>query len=402
MPNQHQTSGLALLCDRSGMIEEILYDKLGAADQALPGQPWTTILDPGSLEKGLNFMVALRQEDMVYDWEMNVSWADGVTSLHFVGAAFNHQLLIVGAKTSNGVKQLYEQMMQMNNEHINALRSAIKETSERTRTQVERSNALYEQITRLNNQLVAMQRELARKNAELERLNQQKNHFLGIAAHDLRNPLSAILAYSEFLLADLSDQLDEEQVEFLNVIHSSSQFMSQLINDLLDVAKIESGKLDLDLEPTDLGDLIATNVNLNRRMARDKEIKLRLDLEDVPTVLVDPAKIEQVLNNLISNAIKYSPAGTVVDIRLSRQDDHLRLSVQDRGQGIPSEEMDKLFKPFSRTSVQTTGGETSTGLGLVIVKKIIDGHGGEIDVESQVGEGTTFHVRLPLQNGAQA
>jgi signal transduction histidine kinase len=402
MANQEQTSGLALLCDQTGLIEEILYDKIGAADQALPGQPWTVILDPGSLEKGLNFMVALRQQDMVYDWEMNVSWADGVTSLHFVGATFNQQLLIVGAKTSNGVKQLYEQMMQMNNEHINALRAAIKETSERTRTQVERSNALYEQITRLNNQLVAMQRELARKNAELERLNQQKNHFLGIAAHDLRNPLSAILAYSEFLLADLSDQLDEEQVEFLNVIHSSSQFMSQLINDLLDVAKIESGKLDLDLEPTDLGDLVTANVNLNRRLARDKEIELRLALEDVLTVLVDRAKIEQVLNNLISNAIKYSPSGAVVDVRLSRQGDQVQLSVQDRGQGIPSEEMDKLFKPFSRTSVQTTGGETSTGLGLVIVKKIVDGHGGQINVESGVGEGTTFHVRLPLQHGGQA
>jgi len=402
MPNQKQTSGLALLCDRTGMIEEILYDKLGAADQAVPGQPWTTILDPGSLEKGLNFMVALRQEEMVYDWEMNVSWADGVTSLHFVGAVFNQQLLIVGAKTSNGVKQLYEQLMQMNNEHINTLRAAVKETSERTRTQVERSNAFYEEITRLNNQLVAMQRELARKNAELERLNQQKNQFLGIAAHDLRNPLSAIMSYSEFLLSDLSDQIDEEQVEFLNVIHSSSQFMSQLINDLLDVAKIDSGKLDLNLVPTDLVDLVTSNVTLNRRLAREKDIDLRLDLEEVPTVLVDPAKIEQILNNLISNAIKYSPSGTVVDVRLSRQEDQVQLSVQDRGQGIPSEEMDKLFKPFSRTSVKTTGGESSTGLGLVIVKKIVDGHGGELEVESQVGEGTTFHVRLPLQNGDQA
>ncbi len=402
MPNQEQTSGLALLCDPTGLIEEIFYDKLGAADQALPGQPWTVILDPGSLEKGLNFMVALRQQDIVYDWEMNVSWADGVTSLHFVGAVFNQHLLIIGAKTSNGVMQLYEQMMQMNNEHINALRAAVKETSERTCTQVERSNSLYEKITRLNNQLVAMQRELARKNAELERLNQQKNQFLGIAAHDLRNPLSAIMSYSEFLLADLDDQLDEEQVEFLDVIHSSSEFMSQLINDLLDVAKIESGKLDLKLQPTDLAELVDSNVTLNRRLARDKEIELRLALEDVPTVLVDPAKIEQVLNNLISNAIKYSPSGTVVDVRLSRQGDQVQLSVQDRGQGIPSEEMDKLFKPFSRTSVQTTGGETSTGLGLVIVKKIVDGHGGQINVESEVGEGTTFHVRLPLQHGGQA
>ena len=402
MSNQHQTAGLALLCDRTGLIEEILYDKLGAADRTLPGQPWTAILDPGSLEKGLNFMVALRQEEMVYDWEMNVSWGDGVTSLHFVGAAFNQQLLIVGAKTSNGVKQLYDQLMQMNNEHINTLRSAVKETSDRTRAQVERSNALYEEITRLNNQLVAMQRELARNNAELERLNQQKNQFLGIAAHDLRNPLSAIMSYSEFLLADLGDQLDQEQVEFLNVIHSSSEFMSQLINDLLDVAKIESGKLDLKLQPTDLAELVDSNVTLNRRLAREKDIDLSLDLEDVPTVLVDLAKIEQVLNNLISNAIKYSPSGTVVGVRLSRQGDQVRLSVRDRGQGIPSEEMDKLFKPFSRTSVKTTGGESSTGLGLVIVKKIVDGHGGEIDVESQVGEGTTFHVRLPLQEEDRA
>lgn len=240
--------------------------------------------------------------------------------------------------------------------------------------------------------------ELAQKNAELEKLNAQKAHFLGIATHELRNPLQFILTYSEFLLDEASDALTQRQIQFLSIIRSSSQFMATLVNDLLDVAKIEAGELELNLQTIDMVDLVRRNISLNRTLAAKRDIDLRLHDEPLPVMAIDPVKIEQVLNNLLSNAIKYSPAGTVVDIRLSRGDDRVVLSVQDRGPGIPRDELESVFQPFETTSVRSLSGEQGTGLGLAIAQRIVQGHGGEIWVESKVGEGSTFYLALPLEN----
>ena len=253
------------------------------------------------------------------------------------------------------------------------------------------------ELQEVNQKLLEAQRELREKNKELERVNAQKDRFLGMAAHDLRNPLGHISTVADILLEDLDGKITEQQRELLEITRSSSQFMLDLVNDLLDIAKIESGKLHLNLQETDLAALVSQNVALNRALADKKNITLVLDVpDDLPPLTVDPGKMEQVLNNLISNAIKYSYPGTTVSIRLARQGDSVLLSVADEGQGIPADELGKLFQPFERTSVTTTAGEKSTGLGLVIVKRIVEGHHGKIWVESTVGKGTTFFVSLPM------
>jgi signal transduction histidine kinase len=250
-----------------------------------------------------------------------------------------------------------------------------------------------------NNELSNLGRELQKKNAELVKLNDLKNQFLGMAAHDLRNPIGVILTYSDFILEEAGKVLGEEHRQFLTTIHKSSDFMLSILNDLLDITKIESGRLELDLEPADLTALIDHNVTLNRVLAVKKSIQIQFQHdEDLPPTPVDRGKIDQVLNNLISNAVKFSVAGTTVVVRAFRSDGQVTVSVKDEGPGIPEEERQKLFRPFSRTSVQSTGGEKSTGLGLAIVKKIIQGHRGKIWVESGIGIGSTFYFTLPLES----
>jgi two-component system sensor histidine kinase/response regulator len=168
-------------------------------------------------------------------------------------------------------------------------------------------------------------------------------------------------------------------------ILSSSGFMLRLLENLLDVSQIEAGELRLDRRPTDLAAVVARNVDLNRVVAAAKQIEVRLRAD----------RMEQVLNNLVSNAVKFSRPGTAVEVRVERRAGEVVLSVADQGEGIPPDEVDRLFKRFSRTSVRATGGEKSTGLGLVIAKQVVDGHGGRIWVESVVGEGSTFSVALP-------
>lgn len=291
-------------------------------------------------------------------------------------------------------ERVYEAMTGINNELTNRVR-ALEGDKRPSRRSVD--EPLFEEFTRLNNELADAQRELAKKNAALAALNEQKNRLLGMAAHDLRNPLGVIMSYARFLNRMAGAKLDEKELQFVAQIEKSSQFMLRLLEDLLDVSQIESGKLALHLAPLDLAALVENNVALNRVLAGAKQIDIALELPaGLPAVEADATKIEQVLNNLVSNAVKYSHAGTAVRVSVGADDKEIVVAVRDQGQGIPEAELSKLFQPFSKTSVKSTAGEKSTGLGLAITRKIVEGHGGRIWVESRVGEGSTFSFSLPL------
>ncbi|MCX7671184.1 MAG: HAMP domain-containing histidine kinase, partial [Anaerolineae bacterium] len=279
----------------------------------------------------------------------------------------------------------------------NILRASLKAHAEAERARAAHEAALYDELSRLNNELAAAQRRLAKQNAELERLNALKNQFLGMAAHDLRNPLAVILSYTEFLLDDLRDGLSATHIEFLETIQSSARFMLQLVSDLLDISIIESGRLDLQMDAVDLTALVRHSVTLNQVLAERKRIKIAFQADaDIPLMFVDAGKIRQVLDNLLSNALKYSHEGTTVLVTLSREAQEVLLTVTDQGQGIPPEEMHKLFQWLGKTSVRSTAGEKSSGLGLAIARRIVEGHGGRLWAESEVGKGTTFYVALPI------
>ena len=252
----------------------------------------------------------------------------------------------------------------------------------------------------LNNELNNLTRELQKNNIQLDQLNKLKNQFLGMAAHDLRNPISTIMMFSELVLESEPSEynISEPLQKILKVIKNSSEFMLRLLEELLDVVKIESGKLELNFEKVQLETFLRKNMDINMLLAAKKEIKLILNIpQPLPEIAFDPVKIEQVLNNLISNAIKYSHKKTTITVSAFSAGQQLIISVQDEGQGIPENELQKVFVPFSLISVKGTAGEKSTGLGLSIVKRIVTGHLGRIWVESEVGKGSVFSFTLPLE-----
>ena len=286
---------------------------------------------------------------------------------------------------------------QINNDQTNVLRPTAKDLAPAEGVHIGSNDALYEELTRLNNEMVNLHRDLAKKNAELEKVNEQKNRLMGMAAHDLRNPLGVIHAYAESLETEASAVLTEGQRAFVTTIKETSNFILRMVNDLLDVSAIEAGQLNLDRQPGDLARVIQRNVTLNRLLANRKEIAVEFDPPtDLPTFAFDADKIEQVLNNLISNAIKFSHQNTRVRILLTCDSEAVTVAVQDQGQGIPSAELSRLFKPFSQLSVRSTAGEQSTGLGLSIARRIVEGHGGRIWVDSEIGKGSTFYFTLPV------
>jgi two-component system, sensor histidine kinase and response regulator len=258
---------------------------------------------------------------------------------------------------------------------------------------VQKNNELH----KAHNDLMEAHRQLEQQNIELEKVNQEKTHFLSVAAHDLRNPLTIIYTTADLITEELKEKTSKETIEFLEMIKQSSKFMRDLLEELLDVSIIDSGKLSIYLEPVDIMELIRNNVSLNRVIAGRKQITVEFNpIKDLPVFQLDRKKIEQVFNNLISNAIKYSYPQSRVTIDSKCENGNLVISVHDTGQGIPPAEMDKLFKPFPRLSVKTTSGESSTGLGLVIVRKIVEAHHGKVWAESRLKIGTTFNISIPI------
>jgi len=241
--------------------------------------------------------------------------------------------------------------------------------------------------------------EKSRMYEELIQLNELKNKFLGIAAHDLRSPIGVIKNFIILFLNGYIGEIDEKQHKVLMTMDKNCDRMLNLIHNLLDFSAIESGKLDLKLEQLDLHKFFHTYQSMTKSLAEKKQIELKMDIEaDLPNITVDSNRIMQVLDNLVTNAIKFSYPNTTVTISARKQDESVKISVADQGQGIPENEISKIFKEFSKTSVKPTGGEKSTGLGLAIVRRIIEAHNGTIDVDSTVGKGTTFTITLPIKS----
>lgn len=249
-----------------------------------------------------------------------------------------------------------------------------------------------ELILRLKNLL-----NLKRLNDELKELNEEKNRFLGIAAHDLRNPLNAAQTAIGLLKNKYGQQLGAGQQVILDLILRELRHMNNIVADFLDISTIEAGKLTLHRTPVQVDALLNERLKFYRELASDKEIVLEFDNHRVASqfIEIDPQKICQAIDNLVTNAVKYSYPESRILLTMNETNEELSISVRDFGPGIPADEQKLLFTPFGRTSVKTTAGERSTGLGLTIVKKIVAAHGGRIEVFSEIGKGSDFTFHLP-------
>jgi two-component system, OmpR family, sensor kinase len=388
--------GVALECDREGTILSVIRDDLGCVTQNALGRTFLSIIADHSIRKALDFFLELKQKNAVFNCEMHLQEEELCPHpLHFVGGTLKDSLLIVGSNSRAAADTLYDELIKMNNEHINVLRSSISEIEvPEDVTSGERD--IYSDLTRLNNELVTLQRDLFKKNKELERLNETKNQFIGMAAHDLRNPLSSFSQVTELLLTEDLGPLTEEQRDFLEILHKSSLSMLTLVNDLLDLSHIESGRLELNKRKTDVKEFLLENQKLHTVMAERKKITLEYEYpQNEVRLYMDPDRVSQVINNLIHNALKFSPPDTEVKLTVEPSNREYVFGVHDFGPGIPKEEQDKLFKPFAKLSVRGTGDEKSSGLGLAISRIMVEAHGGRIWAESEVGTGSSFYFSLP-------
>src|SRR5687768_14176677 len=303
------------------------------------------LVDEGSARKVEHFIAAVEATGFAAGWELDVPAGGTVRSLTFAGLR-GEGLLIVAAPASPGM-----------------------------------TSGVYDELSRLNNEVINRERELARKSASLERLSAEKSRLLAIAAHDLRNPLTVISSYADLLKAD--DLRREEQLLFIDEISASSRFMAELVEELLDSARLESGHVDVDLQDVDLVNAAAHAAVINRLRADRKQITITFEpLTDRAIIRADPVKLRQINNNLVVNAIKFSRSNTNVTIRVRQDAERATVEIEDQGIGIPKDKLGEIFEPFKTLGAAGTSDEKSTGLGLAIVKQLTQMHHAAIDVLS--------------------
>lgn len=279
---------------------------------------------------------------------------------------------------------------------------------------LERINKQNQRLSELNRETSNLQRQLTKDkillehtlydlkkaNEQLGIVNEEKNKFMNMAAHDLRNPIAIAISYADILINDPDSFSASQRETFLKTIEERLRFSLKLMSELLDISKIEAGDVELNMTNNDYVALVNKTVAFNQMVARYKNIHIRIET-DISSwhFAFDKNKIEQVLNNILSNAIKYSFKNSYIIIWITKDENGKAVtSVIDQGAGIKKEELPNIFQPFHKSSTTPTAGESSTGLGLAISKKIVEEHGGWLEVSSRINEGSRFTFFLPAGN----
>ena len=233
----------------------------------------------------------------------------------------------------------------------------------------------------------------AEADIETSKLLKERNAFFASLSHDLRSPFTAILGYAEAFKLNPKGNLTEKQVDQASIIHESAQDLLSLVDDMMDLAKADAGKMTLDPEPIHLGDLGSAIMQQMQAMADRKNITMKIDTYGEPWAMADARLVRRIWQNLISNAIKYSDPGALVQLSASERARHVVLSVKDDGRGMTQEDLDRIAQPF--TMGDNSRDKAGTGLGLVNVKRFADMHGGRVIVDTAPGKGSRFQVILP-------
>jgi signal transduction histidine kinase len=379
-PPSNASNGFALVCTHEGNVLRVARTTL---DGVTLRDPFCASVSESTFESCTLFVQSIARRGFARSTPLRI----GSRDVQCFGFCANDEMRIVGVIDPIAAAPFAELVGIEDDPGFSRLAQEIRRTHS--------TYQLYEELARLNNDLVTAQRELARTVAELQRLNAYKDELLGMAAHDLRNPLNANAAFITFLLMDRSSFNDDNLV-LLERLESNSDYMLRLVENVLDFSAIQSGHVRLQCEETPLEPLVDHVLQTMRIIAEAKDVEVRSSIATpLPSLNIDRVKITQALQNLVSNAVQYSPAGAQVDIRMHVEGTCVAIEVEDHGPGIKGNELPSLFKPFTRLSTVKLGRQRSVGLGLAITKRLVEAHGGTISVETEVGQGSTFVIKLP-------
>jgi signal transduction histidine kinase len=381
----------AVLCSRAGLITQVLHDGLGLREAIVPGVVFISILRPGSVEKGRKFLKSVQANRGLDGWQMDVRANRGFYRLYFAGVPEGDQFAIIGVPAPLPVAVtgfLRELLAGKNSGDVAeiAVRALLNEKNDLE------LDAVYGQLIRLNDELVSEQRDLIGKNLDLARRLEADAVLLRAATHDLRQQVGAILVCSELLLEEALSTMAAENLELVNSIHASSEFMLRLLDDITALSAAEAEVLQ-HVESASIVEIIRHSFLLSRSVAERKQAKLVLRQKGaVPSVQADAPKLARVFHSLIEYVIEHSHSNTEIEVQVALKHMTALVSVRVEGAGIARDEIQDVFARSPKKRTRVAAGELSTVLKLAIAKRIVESHGGQI--EMRVGRNVAFYVSL--------
>jgi K+-sensing histidine kinase KdpD len=393
MVRPHQTA-LAIVCGEDGKLTEILHDELGLPRLQL-GAIFTSLLLPSSRRKATRFLRAAIGSHAALDWDLDVALAQGVVRLYFSAGFTDRAMTIIGTKEPLGVSTFPEGLAEQGYEGVEALAPALRKLRHKREAQSKSSRRLHEKLDLLNSSLQAPAARPPKMRAKKAALKQIQ--LLEVVAHDLRNPISGILAASQYLIYDAAPVLEEQHLTLLQSIESSTELLLRIIEDLLEIPAIAPRELRKHVQPTDLSWLAGRSAAMNRPLADSKNVRMEIrTVGQVPCLNVDPLKMTLAINALLANAIKCSQPGNMIGVTIVKLPDSVAITIREEGQNTSFNDLKALFEALRHgRSVQGLK-ETRTAFTLANVRRIIEAHHGTIEVETNVGNVLGLTVTLPL------
>jgi signal transduction histidine kinase len=395
---------LAFSCDHEGALLSVERDDEGILGPSAVGSLLPALVARSSMGEALSFITDLNDSREALVRKLDLVGLRGLRSFQFTGSPWSGgSYILVGLSAPEGKPPaLDEGLVSLASEQTSELRQARKEAAA-LRSRISEilsdseasggSQTLFAEFSKVNNSLVDARRTLEKQKAELESLQKMRTRFLGIATHDLRSPLAAILGHCELLLEDSA--LSTNDAESLHAIEISAQRMRILVDDLLLTTSLEQERFQLELSKADLGELLGECIRSLVPIAASKGIGLEGKAAPGLLAIVDRRRVAQAIDNLLANAIKFSVEGGGIEASVTSDGDEACFEILDHGVGIPEARMRTIFSPFGAMSTRGTSGEGGTGLGLYISKRIVESHGGRFELASIEGSGTTIRFSLP-------
>jgi signal transduction histidine kinase len=398
-----QNAAIVLLSRTNGTLIEVLYDELGVSSRIGPGTDFTELVIPSSRRKAARFLRTVQGSHSALDWELSVKLQHAVPSFFFSGCLTDDGMVIVGTKDAISDVPISADLVAAAGESAGGLKQAFTEFGARRDAMVAKERSLNFRLSQLEQAMAHSQAEHGEAGLARRATGSKQIRVLEMAAHDLQNPISGVLAATQFLIEDAADRLDPRQVSLLHSIGSSSRTMLRVLDDMLEIPTIDAALPHMDFQPTDLRTLVEQSVSMVRPVAEQRRVQVELTAGDgIPPLSADPVRMSQVLQDLLAAAVKWSRPGGRVALTVTARWNHAVITIANDGPDSSAEAVKYLLGPHDLRRLKGGLAEARAALTLGRVKRIIEAHRGTTQAESSQDQGFALTLTLPIARRAKS